>query len=228
MHDTIWDIKEAIQHEKTAKENIENSTKKWKEIVSEISTGVTNISTSSHEWRTRFECQYHYNRMLMKHIQRMRGEIRMLRNGRQIEPKFGAIENLKTIGDWRKQTRDLNVEKWSMKSLLNMYERQLDTESMAYYQAHEALYNLTNDVRNTFATMIHEQEKKDNNFIVPIKKSPRKLKPIAQVPPIKALPLMDKENHSYSYMHQRHHLAELDRQRTTFSGLLPGTGQAND
>ena len=61
--------------------------------------------------------------MLMKQIQRMRTEIRTLRNGRQLYPELVAKDNAKTIGDWRKQLRDLNVEKWSLKSknLLKLY-----------------------------------------------------------------------------------------------------------
>ena len=114
-----------------------------------------------------------------------------------------------------------------LSGLLNMYERQLDTESMAYHQARGALFSITNDIRNTFATTIQEQEKEDDNLIVSIKKSPRNLKPIAKVPPIKHLPLMDKKNQSYSYVHQRHHLADVERRRTTFSGLLPAGDKVN-
>lgn len=57
--------------------------------------------------------------MLMKELQHMRTEIRMLRNGRQ--PYSEAIKKLKAVGDWQRETRDLNVEKWSLKSKLFNY-----------------------------------------------------------------------------------------------------------
>lgn len=69
----------------------------------------------------RFECQYQYNKMLMKQIQRMRAEIRMLRNGNELPESFEIMKNMKTVGDWRKQIKDLNIEKWSLRSMTYLY-----------------------------------------------------------------------------------------------------------
>lgn len=53
MNVSLWDLKESIKSEQAAKANIEKSCKKWEDILSEISKGVTNICTSSHEWQIR-------------------------------------------------------------------------------------------------------------------------------------------------------------------------------
>ena len=63
------------------------------------------------EW---IECQRQYNRMLTKHIQRMRAEIRMLRRGETTGVELD--KPVKTAGEWKQEIKTLNVESWSLKS----------------------------------------------------------------------------------------------------------------
>ena len=65
----------------------------------------------------RYESQHLYNRMLLKQIQRMRAECRMLRCGVELSTD-AEIKELETVGDCRKLLRNLKVERWSLLSKL--------------------------------------------------------------------------------------------------------------
>ncbi|KAL4235867.1 hypothetical protein ACF0H5_004255 [Mactra antiquata] len=228
MQESVWVVEQKLRQEKLAVERIRTSLKQWEQINTDVSTGVTNLSTSCHEWQIRFECQYQYNKMLMKQIQRMRAEIRMLRNGNELPESLEAIKNFKTIGDWRRQIKDLSVEKCSLISLQSMYERQLDTESSVYHRARDRLQKLTKDVRNSFEARIHEQELADRKQIpeIPLTNSPRKkwnkLKPIAHILPFKLVAsqnIKDKGTNNYTNRFQIQRQTEQALNQSTFSGL---------
>ena len=100
--------------------------------------------------------------------------------------------------------------------LRTMYERQLDVESMGYYRARDALEQLTKDVKNHQDTWMREQEKIDSEVLSGIgtTRSPRKLKPLMNVPsekpvariePLKVLKRRGEESYLDKHNHHNSH-----------------------
>ncbi|KAH3849779.1 uncharacterized protein LOC127874340 [Dreissena polymorpha] len=232
MNSTIWDIEEAIRHERRTWDKLEESAAKWQTILDELSSDIEHADGSSTEWKIKFECQKDYNRMLMRHLQRMRAEIRMLHKGNDVtlqEP------GLKTIGEWRTEIQKLTVEKWSMESLRNMYEKQLDAESMAYHRAHDHLTQLSRDIRLSQALLITNQEAEDAAVLSSIEAvaSPRKTggggrKPLAKVSPLRP-PVKCETPKSYRAMFRQHRDQHLraNEHHLNFSGMSPKSKQCN-
>ena len=57
MHQSVWDIKQALAHERQAIKALEQSSKHWNDITDDLRQGVNNITTTGNEWKIRYAAE---------------------------------------------------------------------------------------------------------------------------------------------------------------------------
>ncbi|XP_067677153.1 coiled-coil domain-containing protein 169-like [Haliotis asinina] len=134
----IQRLRRELYYERETVRTLHASANQWRNIVRENLAMNIQREQEEVEWRIRYQYQRSFNEMLKKLIENLRTEIRELRRGNTEASSYMVGDMLKrSLPECRLKVRHFETDLKSMKNLRNMYERQLDHESVEYSKVKE-------------------------------------------------------------------------------------------
>ncbi|KAK3090675.1 hypothetical protein FSP39_013641 [Pinctada imbricata] len=170
---SVDELRKEIAHEQEWTRLQTKSKEQWASLLTDMKKKTDPDSSKDSEWRTRYYFQTLYNDMLRQQKAEMRAELRMMRHG-QWSLRRGSNLDKMSEAECRKHVKSMELELKSLRGLCTTYDRQIDSEAMAYSAAHNESDAILNDVWFQEKMRIVEQENRDKAEIYARKQSQRR------------------------------------------------------
>ncbi|XP_046585644.1 uncharacterized protein LOC124292554 [Haliotis rubra] len=166
----IQRLRRELYYEREIVRTLHASANQWRNIVRENLAMNIQREQEEVEWRIRYQYQRSFNEMLKKVIENLRTEMRELRRGNTEASSYVVGDMMKrSLPECRLKVRHFETDLKSMKNLRNMYERQLDHESVEYSKVKEKRTAVFKDLLFMQSICIKQQQKFEKEYFAKLR-----------------------------------------------------------